>query len=542
MRLIARNVHVIAAALLPVLVSGSLYLPDTPPPVDHMLRLAGLGLLVAAACVWLPARSTDAATARAAAMSLSVAMALAYPLISGLARIQRVSWADAVFALVYTVGALLILRFVLRRGTRALEETRSTLNLVMPVMLLTVWVFSWQGYVFGPGGSWQSVATELTTPLALGPPRPTDPDIVHVILDGMGRPDELKTIFGVDLQPGLSKLSDDGLHISDSATANYPQTFLSLASMLNMRELAPLADVLSDSSHRGPLIYLIQHSAVIRSLKNRGYYFRFIGSSYAAGTGHHLADECLCDAMPFGELEGGLLAITPARGLPYSRVLYAEHRDEIRTAFARLESLQPLPPPQLVLAHVLAPHPPFVIGPEGDLPDPPQPYALLDGSHYEGTRDHYRAGYARQAEYAVDAVARAFAILRARWASSSSRPLVLIVQGDHGSGLNYDVADTARTDASERLTILLAISWPGVAPDQVPLVDSPVNIYRAVFNQYFGAGLQMLPDRSYLTTFEHPYRLVPVGPSRAPDLRLPATGSTSAQEKTPERRSATTGP
>src|SRR5437762_702813 len=111
MRLLARNLHVVAAAVLPVLVSGSLYLPDTPPPVDHMLRLAALGLLFAAGCLWLPARSPDAATARAVTMSLTIAMALAYPLVSGLARIQRVSSADAVFAAVYTVGALVILRF-----------------------------------------------------------------------------------------------------------------------------------------------------------------------------------------------------------------------------------------------------------------------------------------------------------------------------------------------------------------------------------------------------------------------------------------------
>jgi hypothetical protein len=525
MRQLLKNFHVVPAALLPVLVSGSLYLPDTPPPVGHMLRLVGLMLAIGLACVWLPRRDPIAATRRAVVFSLAVAIALAYPMVSGLATIRRLSWADAVFATLYTASAVVGLRLIARRPERAQDEVRSTLNLVMPVMVATVWVWSWHGYVFGPPGPWRAVAQEMTAPLALGAGQSADPDIVHVILDGMGRADEVHRLFDVDLGPQVSALADSGVRVSGDAVANYPQTFLSLASMLNMRELQPLADAVGESSHRGPLIYLIQHAGVVQSLKNRGYVFRFIGSSYAAGTGHALADECQCDAMPFGELEGGLLAITPARCLRYNGWLYAEHRSEVRTAFARLEALQPTTTPQFVLAHVLAPHPPFVLGPAGDLPDPPQPYALLDGSHYEGTRDHYRRGYGSQAIYALEEVGRVFSVLRARWAATS-RPLVLIVQGDHGSGMNYDVGDIRRTDVSERLTILLGISWPGVPAARVPVVDSPVNIYRAVFSEYFGAKLPMLPDRSYMTTFEHPYKLVLVDPSRPGD-GLPASGRTS---------------
>jgi hypothetical protein len=529
MRQLLRNIHVVAAALLPVLVTGSLYLPDTPPPVGHMVRLALLTLAIGLGCLWFPRRGPTAGTRRAVVFSLAISAALAYPMVSGLAGIRRLSWADAVFATFYAVCGSVGLRLVARRPERALEELRSTLNLVMAVMVVTVWVWSWHGYAFGPPGAWRVVAQEMTDPVPLGAARSGDPDIIHVVLDGMGRPAEIERLFGVDLGPELSTLAASGVSVRADAVANYPQTFLSLASMLNMRELQPLADVVGESSHRGPLIYLIQHGAVIRSLKSRGYFFRFIGSSYSAGTSHALADECDCDAMPFGELEGGLLAITPARSLRYNGWLYTEHRSEIRTAFERLEALQPGSRSQFVLAHVLAPHPPFVIGPTGDLSDPPQPYGLLDGSHYEGTRDHYRRGYGQQARYALGEVGRIFSVLRARWAAAS-RPLVLIVHGDHGSGMNYDIGDIRRTDVSERLTILLGVSWPGIPADRIPVVRSPVNIYRAVFSQYFGATLPPLPDRSYMTTFEHPYKLVLVQPNSTGAAGLPASGRTSGGE------------
>jgi hypothetical protein len=515
MRSVVKNIHAYAAAFLPALVTGSLYLPATPPPVDHMVRLIVIGLLAATACLFLPGRRPHVAMARAIAMSLSIALALAYPLASTLAHVTRISTADGVLATLYTGGAVLLLLYIQRRPFSTLDEIRSTLNLVMPAMLVTVWVWSWQAYAWGPPGPWREVVREMTTPVPLGSVRDTDPDIIHVILDEMGRSDVLKAKYGVDLQAGLSILAAEGLRISPDATANYPQTFLSLASTLNMRDLQPLADVLGDSPHRRPLIELIQQSGVIASLKNRGYSFTFIGSSYAAGSGHRLADECECDAMPLGEFEGGLLAITPGRGLPLSRLLYAEHRDEIRTAFARLGSLAPRVEPRLVLAHVLVPHPPFVLGPDGDLPDPPQGYALLDGSQFDGTREQYRAGYANQVAFAVQAIAKAVSVLHSRWASAP-RPLVVIVQGDHGPGLDWDVADVRGTDARERFSILLAVSWPGVAADKTPTLHSPVNIYRAIFNQYFGTHLQMLPDRSFLSTFYHPYRLVPAGPLGAP--------------------------
>jgi Sulfatase len=510
----ARHVHALAAAILPALVTGSLYLPDTPPPVDRMVRLTAIALIVAVTCMLLPGRRAGSPTFRTVAFSLSIAMALAYPLVSSLVGIHRLSTADAVFAAAYVVAAVAALRHVYSLTADALGEMRSTLNLVMPIMVLTVWAWSWHGYAFGPRGPWREVVKQMAAPVRLGPPRNTDPDIVHVILDGMGRADVLKAKFGVDIGPELSRLAAGGLRISPDATANYPQTYLSLASTLNMRDLQPLADVLGDSPHRGPLIYLIQHSAVITSLKDRGYAFTFIGSSYAAATGHRLADDCECDAMPFGEFEGGLLAITPGRGLPYNHLMYGEHRNEIRMAFARLRALSPRAGRQMVLAHVLVPHPPFVLGPAGDLPDPPQGYALLDGSHFKGTHDEYRAGYARQAAYAAQAVAQVVSVLHNRWASAA-RPVLVIVQGDHGPGMDYDVADVRRTDAQERLAILLAVSWPGVSDDEAPALRSPVNTYRAIFNQYFSTHLPMLPDRSYLATFDHPYRLVPtvaVGP------------------------------
>src|SRR5260221_10540402 len=130
MRSLVRNVHVFAAALLPALVSGTLYLPSTPPPFDHMLRLAALGLAIATGCVLVPGPRADSAARRAVIVSLSIATVLAYPLVSTLAQVVRLSRADAVFGILYTGAAVLGLRYLSRLSSRVLDEFRSTLNLV----------------------------------------------------------------------------------------------------------------------------------------------------------------------------------------------------------------------------------------------------------------------------------------------------------------------------------------------------------------------------------------------------------------------------
>jgi hypothetical protein len=74
---------------------------------------------------------------------------------------------------------------------------------------------------------------------------------------------------------------------------------------------------------------------------------------------------------------------------------------------------------------------------------------------------------------------------------------VIIIQGDH-----------ALAGAKDRFGILNAYYLPGINKDILYPTISPVNSFRIVFNQYFGAKLPLLPDRSYLFQEENG-KLVP---------------------------------
>jgi hypothetical protein len=168
--------------------------------------------------------------------------------------------------------------------------------------------------------------------------------------------------------------------------------------------------------------------------------------------------------------------------------------------------------PRLVIAHILAPHPPFVFDSRGDPINPPRSPGCVrsgrcsrdgidDGTNFRGTQNDYHAGYAPQARFVLDRAARSIAA----FLRSSQRSVVVLIHGDHGSGMDYDQDSVSASDAAERLSVFLAYRIAASGGPEVADLGSPVNLYRAVFADRFGADLPRLPTRSYLARFELPY-------------------------------------
>ena len=69
--------------------------------------------------------------------------------------------------------------------------------------------------------------------------------------------------------------------------------------------------------------------------------------------------------------------------------------------------------------------------------------------------------------------------------------------------MHFNMSGFEQSDFEERMTILLATSWPTAMP--AASVGSPVNLYRALFSPLFQTKLPLLPDRSLVSTFDRPY-------------------------------------
>jgi hypothetical protein len=166
--------------------------------------------------------------------------------------------------------------------------------------------------------------------------------------------------------------------------------------------------------------------------------------------------------------------------------------------------------PTFTFAHILSPHPPFVFGEDGEDVSPhKRQYYLTDGElfrdHY-GNRETYAAGYRKQAAFLSKQVER----MIDRILANSPEPPVIILQSDHGSGMGLNTGSVEHTDLRERMSILNAYYLPGPGRQALYPSISPVNSFRVVVNAYFGAGLTLMPDLSYYSTWSDPFEFIDV--------------------------------
>jgi hypothetical protein len=412
----------------------------------------------------------------------------------------------AVYATAGLAAATLFTRFAILRESRV-----GALNLAAGA-LLAVNVFSSVSAV-AASQPWRAEADRLIRDVvATGSTRrvATPPDIYYIVLDGFARPDVLAELYGLDLSPVVRQLESHGFVVPAAARSNYAQTYLSLASSLNMSYLDRLAGGLKESEDRRALDYLIQHNAFFALAKRAGYRIVAIGSDYSATEHFTNVDECRCEQHGMSEFETVVLDRTPLGRLPFDRLTYGAHRRKIAEQFQQLETAADGHTPTLVFAHVIAPHPPFVFDREGRSPRRPAGrFGFMDADQFNGTPAEYVSGYRGQTQFVAS---RILAVLERILGRPGPSP-VIVVQADHGPASLWDW-DAAAGDARERLAIFSAYRLPGLDGSGLETDISPVNGLRIVANRYLGTTLPALENRSFTSSWGRPYKLTPVTSER----------------------------
>jgi hypothetical protein len=421
------------------------------------------------------------------------------------------------------VAGLAVLLFALLKTRRPLLDATAVLNLASVVLVApsfwaigaSLWSASQSGRDLTEHSASASqpagyrAATALRPTLLSSTASTNLPDVYYIILDAYGRADRLKTFYGYDNTPFLRALEKRGFYIARHSGANYNHTPLCLASALSMNYLGDLAHRLGpEERSMEPLRQRLDDNAVAACLRKFGFHYVNIWSGLE-DTRVSTADLVLNGEPDISTFEGqvlGFSAFDAAPGMQHRR--YNQHRKRLLGGLSNLDTVARLPYPKFVFAHILAPHPPFVFGAHGEAIDPKGPLTFADGSWLlqQITRDQYRSGYIGQLEYVNRRVLEAVdTILR-----QSRRPPIIILQGDHGSRMNLDWDSQARTDLREPFSILNAYYVPARVRRDLYDTISPVNSFRIVLRDVFGADYRLLPDRSFYSTADRPYDVAEV--------------------------------
>ena len=407
-------------------------------------------------------------------------------------------------ALIFAAGVLAAVTALVRPWQ---ERPRSPLALgAAAAALLGISVYT--AWANGAWSGWQPDVEERAARFVgkqtvVAPER----DIFYVVLDGFGGGDVLQSQYRLDITAFSEFLAARGFEVPRAARSNYSQTFLSLASALNLSYLDDISSTLGEGSpDRRPLKRLIDRNALMAAARAAGYRVFAVGSAYSATRTIEAADVCVCDRRGLAELEHEALISTPLAALPLARWTYDTHRAKILDGLDAVEAIAHADGPTFVFAHVIAPHPPFVFDAEGGPRQPHRPFSFRDGDHFDGTRSEYVDGYRDQTRFLIDRLSALIERLQQRPGPAP----VIVMHGDHGPGSGLRWSDPSASDLNERMSIFAAYAFPG-APAVEPHPEvTPVNIARTLARRYLGVDAPDLRDASYFSTWEAPYRFIPV--------------------------------
>jgi hypothetical protein len=333
------------------------------------------------------------------------------------------------------------------------------------------------------------------------------PDIYYIILDGYGREDELQQVFGLSNHAFTEQLTSAGFDVLPRSRANYSQTELCLAAILNLDYVQNLVKPKrSDDPNRYPIDDLLNDNKVTQFLKSVGYQTVSITSGFPAI--HPKVDLALADTSGLSLFETELLAPTPlASSSGRTNLSFDSHRGKLQSVFALMDEMgEKGVKPKFVFAHVLMPHPPFVFGPNGEPKNIGQ-FGVYDANDYMergGSWESYRAGYLDQLEYLNKMVVQHFLPITRR------ANVIMIIQGDHGSRSKLDFEHLEHSDVTESYRNLSAFFVPQAVREKLYPTMSSVNTFRVLFDGLFGEALPLLPDRSYYNRWSLPYQYVDV--------------------------------
>lgn len=329
------------------------------------------------------------------------------------------------------------------------------------------------------------------------------PDIYFIVLDAYAREDTLQAMYGYDNREFVASLEDLGFYVAECSQSNYPETFFSLLSALNMEYVQSslklseitseekLASILLNNNLRefleeqGYNIVAFESGAYWSEFKEADYYL-----SYEEFSDRWLGDWAAVNVIT--DFEILLLETTLVRVIEdfdifdsqfkVTEARYQKKRMIIRYSLDQLKYVHNIPGPKFVFAHVLSPHRPFIFGPNGE--------ELIPSDE---PRDDlaYAKGYTNQVTFVNSKILPALESI----IHESKTPPIIIVEGDHGPSTTYG------TSPEFRATNLNAYYLPGDGEKHLYPDISPINSFRIVLNHYFNANLELLEDVHYDSLF-----------------------------------------
>jgi hypothetical protein len=330
-----------------------------------------------------------------------------------------------------------------------------------------------------------------------GPALASRPNIYFFLLDAYARADKIKTQLHFDNSQFLDFLKARGFYVVERATANYPTTWLSVASTVSMKYIQ--TEDMPPYRSTAPLHKIMKgENATVEKLRSYGYKYIYVANGHFYYQCPGYEDYCIQGANRplLGQMEINLLKSTPV----YPAILKVRPGliiQPILGSFTQVSEVSdeiinmPLKSPYFIFSHLLVPHPPFTL-------DAHCKRTGNDNINLRGWQELPISGYT---DY-LQCVNRQMGELLDRIIAKDPTAVILI-QGDHGTSFLMDwklpLKDWPAAGNAERLASMNAIRLPDRCGTSLYPTMSLVNSFRAVFSCLENRKPEFLPDISYIS-------------------------------------------
>jgi hypothetical protein len=325
-----------------------------------------------------------------------------------------------------------------------------------------------------------------------------EPDIYYIIPDSYASTAVLKKYLNYDQSAFVKDLEKKGFYVPTQATSNYPKTSLSVASTLNMEYLDYLSEY-KNSSDQTAVMPLINNSNVKKFLGNFGYKYYQLGASLVTPYNPDADRNFILPAKwvnldQFSDILLKSTMLSPLIiSLPPGKIIGTSDTDvknQNEYQFTMLPEIAKLPGPKFVFAHLLSPHLPYIYGRNCEILTKAETEKMTDDENFA----NQTACTSLKLEKMVDQIIK-----------NSKTPPIILIQSDEGVPyLRYELPTADDWGAAndnlikEKFPIFSAYYLPGVSTATLYSSISNVNSFRIILNQYFSAGLPILPDKNYI--------------------------------------------
>ncbi|MFP9135987.1 sulfatase-like hydrolase/transferase [Devosia sp. XGJD_8] len=322
-------------------------------------------------------------------------------------------------------------------------------------------------------------------------------NVYHFVLDGYARADSLLAVLGFDNSPFIAALEERAFSFPTNTYANYPVTYLSLASTLEQRLVVPAGLGTNADEHLPFVPALRGDNASKRSFVKAGYsYAHYENGWWVQSMCGEAVDLCIENRPLLSETELTFLSNTPiiAAIKLWSPTTLRSLTETFTGGLGMIADALPLDRPGrwYTFLHVMSPHYPYEFANDCGwrFSDPSEEWREVDKPRYVND---------------IQCTNRAMLQIVDRIIGADPSAIILL-HSDHGSAftirqsLTFD--EWSQQQLDERLGVFAAFRLPDLCDEWLYSGISPVNFLRIVQACAAGAAQpELLPDRHFITSW-----------------------------------------